>query len=101
MLLVLLDENFDATAIYEADREAVLAALAVPGSKARNETRRAADHEIQGNRQAALAGGSSHQRHHRQALNYPAELLLLRWLVFLRREFLLYDPDDHRLDLDV
>ncbi len=37
VLLVLLDENFDATAIYEADREAVLAALAVPGSKARNE----------------------------------------------------------------
>lgn len=37
VLLVLLDENFDATAIYEADREAVLAALAAPGSKSRNE----------------------------------------------------------------
>jgi hypothetical protein len=37
MLLVLLDENFDATEIYEADRSAVLAALALPGSKARNE----------------------------------------------------------------
>lgn len=37
VLLVLLDEHFEATAIYEADREAVLAALAAPGSKARNE----------------------------------------------------------------
>lgn len=37
VLLVLLNENFDATAIYEADREAVLAALAAPGSKSRNE----------------------------------------------------------------
>lgn len=37
VLLVLLDENFDATEIYEADRSAVLAALAAPGSKARNE----------------------------------------------------------------
>lgn len=35
--MVLLDENFDATSIYEADREDVLAALAVPGSRARNE----------------------------------------------------------------
>lgn len=37
VLMVLLDENFDATEIYEADRNAVLNALAVPGSKARNE----------------------------------------------------------------
>jgi len=37
VLLVLLDENFDATAIYEADRPAVVAALTAPGSKARNE----------------------------------------------------------------
>lgn len=37
VLLVLLDENFDATEIYEAERNAVLAALAAPGSKARNE----------------------------------------------------------------
>lgn len=37
VLLVLLDENFDATAIYEADRSAVVAALTAPGSKARNE----------------------------------------------------------------
>ena len=37
VLLVLLDENFDACEIYEADRNAVLAALAVPGSRARNE----------------------------------------------------------------
>jgi hypothetical protein len=35
--MVLLDENFDATEIYEADREAVLRALSAPGSKARNE----------------------------------------------------------------
>jgi hypothetical protein len=34
---VLLDENFDAAEIHEAEREAVLAALAAPGSKARNE----------------------------------------------------------------
>ena len=37
LLLVLLDERFEATAIYEADRDAVLQALAAPGSKARNE----------------------------------------------------------------
>jgi hypothetical protein len=37
VLLVLLDERFEATAIYEADRDAVLRALAAPGSKARNE----------------------------------------------------------------
>lgn len=37
VLLVLLDQNFDATEIHEAEREAVLAALAAPGSKARNE----------------------------------------------------------------
>lgn len=37
VLMVLLDENFDATAIYEAERKAVIAALTKPGSKARNE----------------------------------------------------------------
>jgi hypothetical protein len=37
VLLVLLDQQFDATAIYEAERSAVLKALAEPGSKARNE----------------------------------------------------------------
>lgn len=37
VLMVLLDENFDATEIYEADRTAVLAALSAPGSRARNE----------------------------------------------------------------
>ena len=37
VLLVLLDENFDATAIYEADRVAVTAALTAPGSRSRNE----------------------------------------------------------------
>jgi hypothetical protein len=37
VLLVLLNQEFDATAIYEADREAVLAALRAPGSRARNE----------------------------------------------------------------
>ncbi len=37
VLLVLLDENFDAFEIHEADRAAVIAALSAPGSKARNE----------------------------------------------------------------
>lgn len=37
VLLVLLDEQFDATAIYEADRVSVIAALSAPGSKSRNE----------------------------------------------------------------
>jgi hypothetical protein len=37
VLLVLLDENFDATEIHEANRRAVVAALSAPGSKARNE----------------------------------------------------------------
>ncbi|MHB1084658.1 MAG: DUF6998 domain-containing protein [Thiobacillus sp.] len=37
VLLVLLDNNFEATAIYEAPRDAVIAALIKPGSKSRNE----------------------------------------------------------------
>jgi hypothetical protein len=37
VLMVLLDENFEATEIHEAQRAAVLAALSAPGSKARNE----------------------------------------------------------------
>jgi hypothetical protein len=37
VLLVLMDENFNATAIYEADRAPVIAALTEPGSKSRNE----------------------------------------------------------------
>ena len=37
VLMVLLDENFDATEIYEAKRGPVIAALIAPGSKARNE----------------------------------------------------------------
>jgi hypothetical protein len=37
VLLVLLDDNLEATAIYEAPRDAVVAALTKPGSKARNE----------------------------------------------------------------
>ncbi len=37
VILVLLDENLDATEIYEADRRAVVSALQAPGSKARNE----------------------------------------------------------------
>ena len=37
VMLVLLDEYFDATVIYEADRAAVIEALTRPGSRARNE----------------------------------------------------------------
>ena len=37
VLMVLLDEEFNATAIYEAARPDVVAALTAPGSKARNE----------------------------------------------------------------
>lgn len=37
VLLVLLDQNFEAFAIYEADRAPVVAALTAPGSRARNE----------------------------------------------------------------
>jgi hypothetical protein len=37
VLMVLLDENLDAQEIHEAEREAVVAALLAPGSKARNE----------------------------------------------------------------
>jgi hypothetical protein len=37
VLMVLLDHNLDALAIYQAERAAVESALAVPGSKARNE----------------------------------------------------------------
>jgi hypothetical protein len=32
-----MDAAFDATAIYEADRAAVIAALTAPGSRSRNE----------------------------------------------------------------
>lgn len=37
VLMVLMDEQLDATAIYEAPREPVIAAITAPGSKARNE----------------------------------------------------------------
>jgi hypothetical protein len=37
VLMVLLDENFDALEIYEAQRADILKALSAPGSKARNE----------------------------------------------------------------
>jgi hypothetical protein len=37
VLLVILDENYEATAIYRADRAAVEKALSVPGSRSRNE----------------------------------------------------------------
>ena len=37
VLMVLLDETFDATAIYEAERAAVIRAIKEPGSKSRNE----------------------------------------------------------------
>jgi hypothetical protein len=37
VLLVLMDDAFDAKAIYEADRAKVIEALTAPGSKARNE----------------------------------------------------------------
>ena len=37
VLLVLLDENYDAFAIYEAPRDKIVAALEAPGSRARNE----------------------------------------------------------------
>ena len=39
VLLVLLNGDFEATAIYRADRSAVRAALLAPGSKARNKRR--------------------------------------------------------------
>jgi hypothetical protein len=37
ILMVLLDENFDAVEIYEADRPAVVSVLTAPGSRARNQ----------------------------------------------------------------
>ena len=37
VLLVLLDHNLDAVAIYEADRCAIVTELTAPGSRARNE----------------------------------------------------------------
>lgn len=37
VMLVILDEQYEAVAIYEADRQAIAAALRAPGSKARNE----------------------------------------------------------------
>jgi hypothetical protein len=37
VLMVLLDQNFEAIEIYEAERNEVVAAILAPGSKARNE----------------------------------------------------------------
>ncbi len=37
VLMVLLNENFDAVEMHEADRDPVIEALSAPGSKARNE----------------------------------------------------------------
>jgi hypothetical protein len=37
VLLVLHDQNFETTAIYESDRARVIAALTKPGSRARTE----------------------------------------------------------------
>jgi hypothetical protein len=37
VVMVLLDENFDATAIFEAERNVVIEAIKEPGSKSRNE----------------------------------------------------------------
>jgi hypothetical protein len=37
VLMVLFDENFDATEIYESERQAVIAALSAPSSQSRNE----------------------------------------------------------------
>lgn len=37
VLMVLLDEKFEATAIFEAERDAVINAIKEPGSKSRNE----------------------------------------------------------------
>lgn len=37
VLMVLLDDNFDAFEIYEAERASVLETLSAPGSRARNE----------------------------------------------------------------
>lgn len=37
VLMVLLDENFDAYEIHEAERAAIIAKLSIPGSKSRNE----------------------------------------------------------------
>lgn len=37
VLMVLLDQNFDAIEIFEAERCAIVSVLAAPGSKARNE----------------------------------------------------------------
>jgi hypothetical protein len=36
-LLVILDVDFRATGIWQAEREAITAAIAAPGSKVRNE----------------------------------------------------------------
>ncbi len=59
VLLVLLDENFNATEIYEAERSAVLAALATPGSKARNERVR---FRLRNSRQSAACAGTAYLR---------------------------------------
>lgn len=37
VVLVLLDEHYEPTAIYEADRRTIAAAIMAPGSRARNE----------------------------------------------------------------
>jgi hypothetical protein len=58
VLMVLLDENFEAKEIYEAERADVLKALAEPGSKARNERGALAVSKFK--RIAKLAGVETH-----------------------------------------
>jgi hypothetical protein len=55
VLMVLLDENFDALEIHEAQRADILKALSAPGLKARNERGRARRQQIQVNSKTALA----------------------------------------------
>lgn len=54
-LLVLLNEEFDATAIYEADRAAIIAAVTALGSKAPERTMGARRCQVSVDRQTAVA----------------------------------------------
>lgn len=54
VLLVLLDESFNATEIWEAERDAVITTLTAPGSRARKRTRSNERQQIQSDRHTTM-----------------------------------------------
>lgn len=73
VLFVLLDEQFNATAIYEADRVPVIAALTAPGSKSRNERGAMASANLN-----PSGGSSGSESRYRQSASYSIKSRVVR-----------------------